>query len=70
MRLTTSCGAGLGPPSRNGFLGEPDGEASALAQGRIILSPIRDPVPLLRDAVTASGNGFEWHGRDLWLEAE
>jgi hypothetical protein len=32
--------------------------------------PIRDPVPLLRNAVMASGIGFEWHGRILWSEAE
>ena len=28
VALTTACGAGLGPPSRNSFLGEPDGEAA------------------------------------------
>jgi hypothetical protein len=57
--LTTACGAGLGPPGGNRLIGEPDREASALAQGRVILGPIRDPVPLLRNAVTVSGIGFE-----------
>ena len=70
MRLAASGRAGLGPPGGNRLLREPDREASALAQGRVILRPIRDPVPLLRDAVTASGIGFEWHGRNLWSEAE
>ena len=36
----------------------------------VVLGPVRHPVPLLRDAVTASGIGFEGHGRDLWSEAE
>ena len=70
MRLTASCRAGLGPPGGNRFLSEPDREASPLAQGRVVLRPVRHPVPLLRDVVTASGIGLEWHGRDLWSEAE
>jgi hypothetical protein len=70
MWLAASCRAGLSPPSGNRLLCEPDGEASALAQGRVILGPIHDPVPLLGNAVTARGIGFEWHGRDLWSEAE
>jgi hypothetical protein len=67
--LTTACSAGFGAPGSDGFLSEPDGEATALAQGRVILGPIRDPIPLLRNAVTASGIGFEWHGRNLWSKA-
>ena len=63
MGLTAWCSAGLGPPGGNCLLCEPDGEASALAQGRVILRPIRHPVPLLGDVVPESGIGFEWHGR-------
>jgi hypothetical protein len=63
MRLTTACGAGLGPPGGNRLVREPHRETSPLAQGRVILRPVRDPVPLLGDAVTASGIDFEWHGR-------
>jgi hypothetical protein len=69
VRLTTACGAGFGPPSGNRLFREPDHEASTLAQGGIVLRPIRDPVPLLRDVVTASGISFEWHGINLWSEA-
>jgi hypothetical protein len=68
MWLTASCGAGFGPPSGNRLLCEPDREAAALAQGRVILGPIHDPVPLLGNAVTASGIGFERHSRIRDLE--
>jgi hypothetical protein len=64
MRLATSCCTRLSAPSRNGFLGEPDRETASLTQTSVVLRPIRDLVPLLRNAVTASGIGFEWHGRE------
>jgi len=70
MCLVASCRARLGPPSRNGFLGEPDRETASLTQTGVVLRPIRHPVPLLGNAVPASGIGFEWHGRNLWSEAE
>ena len=63
MRLAASCSARLSPPGGNRFRSEPDGEAPSLAQGRIVLRPVRDPVPLLGDVVTASSVGLEWHGR-------
>jgi hypothetical protein len=63
VRLTTSGCAGLRPPGGNRLVREPDREASALAQAGVILGPICDPVPLLGDTVTASGIGFERHGR-------
>ena len=61
-------GAGLGAPGRDRLLGEPDRQAAALAQGGVILGPVGDPVPLLGDAVTASGVGLERHGgfRGSW----
>jgi hypothetical protein len=64
MRLAVSCSAGLSPPGGNRFLSEPDREAPSLAQGRIAFRPVRHPVPLLRDVVTASSVAFEWHGGD------
>ena len=70
MRLTASGRPGLGPPGGNRLLREPDCEASPLTQSRVVLRPIRHPVPLLRDVVTASGIGLEGHGRNLWSEAE
>ena len=69
MWLTASCGAGFGPPGGNCLLREPDREAAALTQGRVILRPIRDPVPLLGDAMTASGIGLDRHRRIRDLES-
>src|SRR4051794_41624502 len=42
-------------------LREPDRQAPALAQGRIVFGPVRDPAPLLRDTMTASSIGLERH---------
>ena len=61
MRLTASRSTRLGPPSRNGVLGEPDRETSPLAQGGIVFGPVLHPVPPLGDAVTASSIGLERH---------
>src|ERR1700737_5565713 len=61
-RLTAARAAWLGLPRRNRCFREPDGQASALAQGNVIGSPIRHSVPLLRDVMTAVLVGFEWHG--------
>ena len=62
----------LGAPAGDGFIGDPDGEASALAQGGIILPPVRHPMLLFRDVVAAIGVGFERHDWDpgvLQMEA-
>ena len=64
VRLTTACRAGLGPPSGNCLLREPDREAAPLAEGSVVFHPVCHPVPLVGDAMTASGIGFERHGRD------
>ena len=63
MRLTASRCARCGPPGCDCFLGEPYCEAAPLAQGCVVRRPIRHPVPLLGDMVTASGIGLERHGR-------
>src|SRR3954454_17111756 len=67
-RLTARRGAGLGVPSRDRRLGEPDCQAPTLAQGRIVFGPVRDPAPLFRDAVTAISIGLEWHRRSRGTE--
>src|SRR3954471_2338094 len=61
VRLTARRGAGLGVPGRDRRLGEPDGQAAALSQGRIVFGPVGDPAPLFRDAVTAISIGLERH---------
>src|SRR6201987_4926684 len=61
-RLAAARGAWLGLPRRNRCFREPDGQATALAQGDVIGSPIRHPVSLLRDVMTAILVRFEWHG--------
>src|SRR4051794_25253293 len=61
MRLATRRGARLRVPGCDCLLREPDRQAPTLAQGRIVFGPVRDPAPLLRDAVTASSIGLEWH---------
>jgi hypothetical protein len=63
VRLAAPYRAGFGPPGGNGFLRDPDCQASPLAQGCIVLRLVCHPVPLLGDAVTASSIGFERHGR-------
>src|SRR4051812_20579576 len=49
VRLTARRGARLGVPGRNRLVREPDRQAPTLAQGGIILGPVCDPAPLLRD---------------------
>ena len=68
VRLPARGRARLRPPGRDRLLGEPDRQAPALAQGGVVLGPVRDPVPLLGDVVTASGVGLERHGgiRGSW----
>src|SRR5918993_5660816 len=64
MALTASCRAGLSLPGGNRLVREPDREAFALAQGCIVLCPVRYPVPLFGNVVTASGMSLEGHGRN------
>ena len=61
VRLTARRGARLGVPGRDRLLREPDRQAPALAQGGIILGPVRDPAPLLRDTMPAISIGLERH---------
>ena len=65
--LTTSSvgrrGAWLCLPGHDRLLREPHRQAPALAQGRIVFSPVRDPAPLLGDTMAASSIGLERHRR-------
>jgi len=52
-------GARLGTPGGDRFIGKPDDKVSALAQGRIIISPAGRPMPLFWDVVAGIGVGFK-----------
>ena len=62
VRLTAGCRARCGLPGRDRRLGKPEGQTSALTQRGVILRPVRDPVPLPGDVVTAVLVGLERHG--------
>src|SRR3954470_21478881 len=51
----------LRAPSRDRLLREPDRQAPALTQAGVLRAPVRHPVALLGDVVTASGMGLERH---------
>ena len=50
-------------PTRQRLFGEPDRQAPAITQGCIILSPVRHPMPLTRNVMTALGIKLERHDR-------
>jgi hypothetical protein len=58
VRLPARCRAGLGPPAGDGLVSEPDGEASALAQGGINTAASWSP-----DAAVSGCGGGDPH----WL---
>jgi hypothetical protein len=62
VRLPAPGGARRRFPGRDRLFGEPDGQAPALPQGGIIRRPVRHPVPLPWDPVTAILVRFERHG--------
>src|SRR3954451_15663041 len=62
----------FGAPGRDRLFAEPDRQTATLAQASIIFRPVRYPILLLGDVVTAIGVGLEWHGghlRGLWMGA-
>src|SRR6201993_3313681 len=65
VRLTAPRGPWLCAPGRNRLFGEPHRQAATLAQGSIIFRPVRYPILLLRNVVTAIGIGLEGHGGHL-----
>ena len=50
-------------PTRQRFFGEPDRQASAIAKRRIIVPPVRHPMPLTRNVMTALGVKLERYDR-------
>ncbi len=50
-------------PTRQRLLGETDRQASAIAKRRIIVPPVRHPMPLTRNVMTALGVKLERHDR-------
>src|SRR5207248_5213247 len=63
--LTAPRGPWFCAPGRDLLRGEPHRQAATLAQGRIIFRPVRYPILLFRNVVTAIGIGLEWHGGHL-----
>jgi hypothetical protein len=51
--------ANPGAPGRDRGLGEPDRQAAATAQAGVVRSPVRDPMALLRNMVTAVSEALE-----------
>ena len=61
-RLTSSRRPWFSLPGRDRRVGEPDRQAAALPQGRVVGRRVRDPVTLIWDVVTTLGIGFERQG--------
>ena len=61
--LTAPRGPWFGAPGRDRFFAEPDRQTATLAQASIIFRPVRYPIPLPRDVMTAIGIDLERHGR-------
>src|SRR6202045_3622325 len=58
-RLPATGGPRLGAPGRDRGLGEPDRQAAATAQAGVVRSPVRDPMTLFRNMVTAVSEALE-----------
>jgi hypothetical protein len=68
--LTAPCGPWFCAPGRDRLFGKPHRQAATLAQGSIIVRPVRYPILLLRNAVTAIGiglNGTADISGGLWM---
>jgi hypothetical protein len=61
-RLTAGRIAPLGAPGGDRHPGEPDRQAVALVQRRVVFRPVRHPVSPFRDMMTAILVRFERHG--------
>src|SRR6267378_3478526 len=60
--LTARRSPWFGAPGRDRLVAEPDRQTSTLAQGSIIFRPVRYPIPLPGDVMTAIGIDLERHG--------
>src|SRR5207245_11368282 len=61
--LTAPRGPWFGAPGRDRLFAEPDRQTATLAQASIIFRPVRYPIPLPGDVMTAIGIDLERHGR-------
>ena len=61
MTLAARRGSGLRLPIRNGFLGKPDRQASAIAKRRVVVTPIDDPAFLTGNMVPTIAMESERH---------
>src|SRR5882724_8119904 len=61
--LTAPRGPWFGTPGRDRLVAEPDRQTATLAQSSIIFRPVRYPIPLPGDVMTAIGIDLERHGR-------
>ena len=50
-------------PTRQRLFGEPDRQASTITRRRIIVPPVRHPMPLTGNVMTALGIKLERHDR-------
>src|SRR4029077_12113743 len=63
MWLTAPRGPWFGTPGRDRLVAEPHRQTTTLAQGSIIFRPVRYPILLPGDVMTAIGINLERHGR-------
>ena len=63
MRLAARRGSRLRPPRLDRLVRKPDGQAASPLQCRVILRPVRDPIPGLGDVMAVFSMVFERHGR-------
>jgi hypothetical protein len=55
-------GARFRPPRRDRGVREPDGQATAPSERRVVFPPVRDPIATLRNVVAMLGVVFKRHG--------
>ena len=63
MRLASRRRPRLRLPTSQRLFDEPDRQASAIAKRRIIVPPVRHPMPLTRNVMMALGIKLERHDR-------
>src|SRR5271163_2738021 len=65
MGLSAGRGSRFCPPRRDGRVGEPDGQAAAAPQCRVVLRLVRDPISGSRNMMTVFDMVFERHGTEF-----
>jgi hypothetical protein len=61
--LAARRGPRLRPPALDRLRREPDRQAAARPEPRVVRRPVADPMPLLRDVMATRHVGFERHDR-------